>query len=413
MNSDILIGHNTGIFPMTPKEEAEDKIIRARVRLLLNSPFFGAMATRLKIIDASKWVPTAATDGKHFYYNVDFINSLDRQEMHFLFGHEVMHVCYDHMSRRGSKIPQLWNMAADYVINLELVEQGIGTIIQKTGEIEPCYDTKFKGMNSEEVYNILLKEYEKDKEKFQFKEFDIHLDGSGGDEDGTGENGPIPMTPEERAMLKEIVKQEMIRAAKQAGNDKTPNSIRGMIDDFVDPKMDWRTLITQEILSTLKSDYSFMKPSKKSWSTGGIMIPGMPNDFKADIAVAIDTSGSITEDMVRNFMSEVKGIMEQFKDYDLRLWTFDTSVHNPQLFTPDNVDDIDTYHIKGGGGTVFDVNWDYMKQEEFAPHKFIMFTDGYPYGSWGDEDYCDTVFLIQGNTKIEAPFGITCHYEEL
>lgn len=399
------------------KAQAEEAIIRARVRLLLNSPFFGAMATRLKIIDASKWVPTAATDGKHFYYNVDFINGLDRQEMHFLFGHEVMHVCYDHRSRRGSRMPQLWNMAADYVINLELVEQGIGKIIQRTGTIEPCYDTKYKGMSSEQVYDILLQEYEKNKDKFDFKEFDVHLDPNAGNGDGkgdpTGENGPVPMSAEERAMMKEIIKQEMIRAAKSAGNEKTPNSIRGMINDFVEPKMDWRTLITQEILATTKSDYSFMKPSKKSWSTGGIMIPGMPNDFKAEIAVAIDTSGSISESMVRDFMSEVKGIMEQFRDYDLHLWTFDTSVHNAVLFTPENMDELDDYDVRGGGGTEFMVNWDKMKEEELVPNKLIVFTDGYPCGSWGDEDYCDTVFLIQGNTSIESPFGITCHYEEI
>lgn len=399
---------------MTPQEQAVDNIIRARVKLLLNSPFFGALATRLKIVDASKWCQTAATDGRHFYYNVDFINSLDKDELRFLFGHEVMHCCFDHMSRRGSRHKELWNMAADYVINLELVEQGIGKLIHKQGSIEPCYDTKYKDMTSEQVYELLLTQYEKNKDKFKFISMDVHLDpsDSSGDDDGTGENGPIVISPEERAMLREEIKQEIIRASKAAGSEKTPASIRSMIDGLLDPKIDWRTQITQELLSVLKSDYSFMKPDKKSWSSGGITIPGMPNDFKADIAVAIDTSGSITHEMVRDFLSEIKGIMDQFNDFDLKLWCFDTSVHNPQDFKPDNSDEIDTYKIGGGGGTEFEVNWQFMKNEDYLPHKFIMFTDGYPCGGWGDEDYCDTLFLIKGATHIEAPFGVTCHYED-
>jgi predicted metal-dependent peptidase len=71
------------------------------------------------------------------------------------------------------------------------------------------------------------------------------------------------------------------------------------------------------------------------------------------------------------------------------------------------------YEIMGGGGTDFDVNWNYMKENDYVPKKFIMFTDGYPWSSWGDDEYCDTVFVIHSNYNkdIQAPFGITTHYE--
>lgn len=393
----------------TPQEieKCQTAIIKARINLLMNSPFFGALVTRLTLINASKWCPTAATDGKHLYYNVDFVNGLDADEVKFLMAHEVMHVCHDHMSRRHNREPKLWNIAADHVINLEIVEQGIGKIIHRAGVCEPCYDNQYEGLISEEVYELLMKDKEKNMQKVSF---DFHISDDMMT-DPTGENGPVPITEGQKKMLREEIKQEIIRACKNAGKG-VPGSVSRLVDGLTEPKVNWREMINQEILSTQKSDYTFMKPAKQSWSCGGIIIPGMPNDFKSDISVAIDTSGSISRQMLKDFLSEVKGIMEQFKDFDLKLWCFDTGIHNFASFTPDNLDDIDDYEPMGGGGTLFECNWEYMKEEEIVPHKFIMFTDGCPCEGWGDEEYCDTIFLISENENTIAPFGVTCHYED-
>ena len=75
------------------------------------------------------------------------------------------------------------------------------------------------------------------------------------------------------------------------------------------------------------------------------------------------------------------------------------------------LDEFDEYEPMGGGGTEFDANWEYMKEHDITPKKFIMFTDGYPYGSWGDENYCDTVFIIHGNNTIVPPFGEYAYYD--
>jgi predicted metal-dependent peptidase len=91
---------------------------------------------------------------------------------------------------------------------------------------------------------------------------------------------------------------------------------------------------------------------------------------------------------------------------------FDTEIYNHEKYTPDNADEIDRYQLQGGGGTSFEVNWTYMKENEIEPKQFIMFTDGYPCSGWGDNEYCDTVFLVHGNENTTAPFGITVHYEE-
>ena len=63
---------------------AEERITQSRVRLLLTRPWFGQLAIRLKIVDASVWCPTAATDGRQFLFNREFVDSLDDEELDFL-----------------------------------------------------------------------------------------------------------------------------------------------------------------------------------------------------------------------------------------------------------------------------------------------------------------------------------------
>ena len=137
----------------------------------------------------------------------------------------------------------------------------------------------------------------------------------------------------------------------------------------------------------------------------------MKFDETIDIAVSLDMSGSITDEMSMDFITELKGIMDEYKDYNIKLWCFDTKVYNEQDFDGYSGEDILSYEIMGGGGTDFMCNWAYMKENDIVPKKFIMFTDGYPWGSWGDENYCDTVFIIHGNNTIVPPFGEYAYYE--
>jgi predicted metal-dependent peptidase len=123
-------------------------------------------------------------------------------------------------------------------------------------------------------------------------------------------------------------------------------------------------------------------------------------------------SGSISNEQASDFITEVKGIMQQFTDFKINIWCFDTKVYNHQEFTSDNSEDIDEYQVVGGGGTLFEANWDFMKSNDIEPKKFIMFTDGYPGSSWGDEDYCDTLFIIHGTKSIVPPFGQVAYYDD-
>ena len=215
---------------------------------------------------------------------------------------------------------------------------------------------------------------------------------------------------DELKQIRDEIREATIQAANAAGAGNTPANVARMIKDLTEPKMNWRELLRQQIQSTIKTDYSFSRPNRKGWHTGAIL-PGMKFDETIDIAVSLDMSGSITDEMSMDFITELKGIMDEYKDYNIKLWCFDTKVYNEQDFDGYSGEDILNYEIMGGGGTDFMCNWEYMKEHDITPKKFIMFTDGYPWDSWGDDNYCDTLFIIHGNDKIVPPFGSHAYYE--
>ena len=401
----------------SPEEKAKviDKLVTARVGLLLRHPFFGNLATRLKLVDASDWCATLATDGRHFYYNNEFVNKLKPKEAEFGFAHEVLHNVFDHMGRRNDRDPQLSNIAADYATNQILVDEKIG---QVPDGIKIFQDKKYRGKSYEEIYAELEENAIKIDVSTLGELLDEHLDGEGDDADGPGGEGDNEgkgkgrprLTAEEKKAIRDEIKEAMVAAAQAAGAGKVPAGVARMIRDFTEPKMDWRQMLRMNIQSILKSNFSFSRPNRKSQHCGAIL-PGMMNEETIDVSVAIDMSGSISDAMAKDFISEVKGIMDEYVDFKLDLWCFDTDIYNYKQFTSDNADEVLSYECAGGGGTDFDANFEFMKNEGIEPKRFIMFTDGYPCGSWGDENYCETLFIIHGNESIISPFGQTAYYK--
>ena len=169
----------------------EDKIVKARIDFIYNDcVFLGNLALRLKLVDATDWCPTAATDFKHLYYNRDLIDRCSLAETKFIIAHEVMHCVYDHFNRRNGRDPRLYNCAGDYVINLELKDLSIGEFPSNSTLVDPKWiaklkeenpqgykrfkkefgekaddvgiliNEKYRGMSSEEVYELLRQEME-------------------------------------------------------------------------------------------------------------------------------------------------------------------------------------------------------------------------------------------------------------
>jgi hypothetical protein len=205
----------------------------------------------------------------------------------------------------------------------------------------------------------------------------------------------------------------VLNAANQAGAGNLPAGVKRMIKDLTDPVIDWRTLLEQQIQSTVKSDFSWMKPSRRGWHMDAVM-PGMLPGTQIDVFIGMDTSGSISERDIKDFLSEIKGIMESYDEYKIHVVTWDTEVYNHQIFTSDNLSDIETYEPQGGGGTDPMCVWQFLKDNDIEPKKLIMFTD-YCFFGWEPkevEPYCDTVWVIKGNPDAEPEFGVWAHYEE-
>ena len=403
--------------PAVDSNKVKERLTTARIALLIRQPFFGNLATRLKIIDATDWCATAATDGKNFYYNENFVNSLNQKQTEFLFGHEILHCVYDHFTRRDDRDAQIYNIAADYIVNNLLVRDRIGN---KPKLIDCFQDFKYDGWSSEAVYDDIFEKYDQEQLDALGELLDEHIDWEGQEGEGKGpgvktkgKNGKPSYSKDELKKIRDEIKENMLSAAQAAGAGNTPGEIERMIKELTEPKMSWREILRQQIQSTIRNDFTFSRPNRKGWHTGAIL-PGMNFDETIDIAIGIDMSGSIGNSQAKDFLSEVKGIMEEYKDYNIKLWCFDTRVYNEQDFSADGGEDLEDYQIMGGGGTEFDCNWDYMKENDIQPKKFIMFTDGYPWQSWGDENYCDTIFVIHSHhdKNLEAPFGLTTHYDQ-
>ena len=397
--------------------EVREMLITARVGLLLKASFFGNLATRLKLVNADEWCSTAATDGRNFYYNSRFIKMLRPKEIEFLFGHEVLHCVYDHFGRRGERDHQLFNIANDYCVNADLIKHRVGEKITTV----PClHNPKYDGMSSEEIYDILYEKAEKlDIGKLLDQMIDEHLDGEGDEEqDGNGNGdekegkGRPKLTAEERQQIKDEIKEAMLAAAATVdGAGNLPAGVKRLIQELTEPQMNWRELLRMQLESTIKSDYTWMRASRKGWHMDAVM-PGMKVDPMIDIAVALDASGSISESMLKDFLGEIQGIMDSFPAYKIHVFTFDTEAYNPAQYDSDNLDDICDYEVKGGGGTDFDAIYSYLKENEIEPKRLVVFTDGYPFGSWGDENYADTVWILHGTTTIEPPWGQYAYYDE-
>lgn len=444
-----------------------ERLIGARVSLILQTPFFGNMATRMKLIEQDEEVcPTAATNGRDFFYSKKFIESLNDEELEFLFGHEVLHAVLDHIGRLGSRDHRVANWAKDYAVNQILEDEGIGK-----RPSHALYDSKYRGMPWEEIYDILMSRAKKISMKALIKEmggeggFDVHMDVKGigeddgdgeGDSDGDGEgggksncnsngkgggnsgdeskgdgkgkkSGKMPkLTEEELEEIRNEVKQALLQSAAAAGAGNVPAAIMRLIKDLTEPKMNWKQFVQQEIQSLIKNDFTFTRPARKGWQSGCIL-PGMKDDIAIDVAIAIDMSGSISNDDAAAFLAEIRGIMEQYNSFKINLFTFDTQVYNPVEITQDNPYDFEEYEPQGGGGTNFIACWEHMLDNDINPKKFIMFTDGMPCNSgsshpglagmdlndgFGPEIF-DTLFIIKGNPGCVPPFGAYVEYESL
>lgn len=411
---------------MSKRDAVTTNISKARLKLLFSQTFFGTLTMQLKLVDATDagWCPTAAVDGRNIFYNRDFFRDLDVDELVFVLCHEVLHVALDHFGRRSHRDPEWWNMANDYVINGMLTTDKIGKMPTKkvadpnapkdangaTAQRVGLYDAKYLGWTSEAVYDDL----EKRKVKKELT-MDVHLQMGDDAKDGKGKQAgkgiPVQVSSEDLKKIREEVKNKVLQAA-QAAAGKLPGSLKRLLDDLIEPQINWRDLLQQNIQSCITDDFTWQRPNRRHMYSG-IFLPTLDKDETIDVQVAIDMSGSISDSMAKDFLSEIHGLMDMYHDFRIGILCFDTQVYNYQEFTKDTAEDLLNYEPVGGGGTDFNAFWNYWMDEQIEPKKAIVFTDGFPCGDWGPENYADTLWIITegAKTRVKPPFGQFAYYD--
>ncbi len=415
-------------------QDVQDIVERCKMSTLFHQPFFGVGASKLRWeIDES--ISTACTDGTFIKFNPDFVRSLTKAEMIGLAVHEVMHVYSKHHLRRGDRDPMLWNVAADYFINL-LIDDAIREEKARRGETcmalpeGALLDTKYRGLSTEDIYNMLKQEQDNP---------DTPGDEEG--EEGNGENstdgeGAAPPTsgselhdtPQQGSEAEDAAQQEAGQSAsegedgqgggkgrqqpvgtwgdvidapmssakdmadaerdvevmvEQASNlaksrGKTPGCADELLDAYKKPVVDWRDVLRHMMQSLTVVDYTYQRSMPKMHhllEQYGAFIPDYHRENMGELVVAIDTSGSVSGAEVAQFMGEIQSICDEVQPDKVHVVQCDSRVQHVDTF--DAGQPFEVSRIHGRGGTAFHPVFDWVDEEGIDPVALVYLTDGY------------------------------------
>ncbi len=382
---------------------ATGKMQKARIALILQEPFFGALLLNLKSMEDrdGKVCETMATDGKSLWWHTAFVDSLSEREVKTVLAHEVLHCALLHPLRRGTREPKRWNIACDHAVNLQL--EDCNEMARGKGKTEPfpwpkleifC-DTDFAGISAEEIYNRLPRDGGND-ENGQ----GTSGKGSQGDSEGMGGVRDVPGDEAEKKEQEASWKVAMVQAvaaAKMAGN--LPAGIKRLVDDTLHPPARWQDILRELVQDRANDDYSWTRPNPRYAHTGFIL-PSLYSQRLGRIAVAVDTSGSIDEELLNRFLGELEGICAECRPSSVTLIDCDTEVNSVRECDPSDPLPRD---FAGGGGTDFRPVFERVAED--PPVCLIYFTD--LDGTFPEHEPSFPVFWATYNTGKTAPFGVT------
>ncbi len=415
---------------MNSYPDVETKLATARTRLILDKPFLGALVLRLPmVVGDPSWCETTFTDGKTFYYNSDYIDALDPDQTQFALSQQALHCALSHFHRRGHRVKHRWQMACAYAVTPLLIKDGLKPVP------DVMYMRDYEGMTAEEIYPCLedndndgerdLEDQQKDKDNQDDNEDSEKSDGSDGgdkerennersegdgDQDDSGESSgkgsnqgapaPSPMNQQELEALSVQWQQRMAGAAQQAlQSGKLEGEMARMVDYLLQPTLPWRMLLARYMSATARDDYSYSRPNTRRGDPA--VYPSL-RSHETNIVVAIDTSGSIDEEEIQEFITEVDAIKSQVRAR-VTLLTCDSELNYgcPWTFEPWDEFKFDV-EIRGGGGTNFRPVFEWVDALDNAPGLVIYFTDAEGMFPEAEPDY-PVSWLVKGKAKV--PFG--------
>ena len=386
---------------MTDKLTAYDKIMRSKIQLQLTKPFFSYLIMNLKIIETKKIgdmdISTMAVDIKgNLYYNSEWVEKLTEKNIEGVLVHEVLHIVLMHIIRTGGRDKDLFNCVNDLIVNDILVQEGFdlpeGLVPTSNHEYRiDELDYTVEKINEklsediyEELYRLLKKNNNKGQKGMNDKRFDIHIyadengDSNGDSKDGKGKKSKgigNKLSDVEINKLEKIWKERLAEAtliARQRGI--LPLGMDRFIDGILEGKVNWRHKL-YNITAELPFDWSYQRQSKKSIALG-IYLPSTVKE-KIDIVVSIDTSGSMGQEELTQFLSEVCYIARSFNNIEMDLLVCDAEIHQEYKINNNNINEIMGLKIGGGGGTSHKPIVDYINDKKPSAKLLIALTDGY------------------------------------
>ena len=343
--------------------ETRTKLTKARTRLLLSQPFFGSLALRMGLIENPD-IETMATNGRDVYFNPSFVDGLGMDELVGVLAHEVMHPACNHHTRRGSRYAERWNIAADYAINPVLIDNGF--TLPEGALLDPNYS----GLSAEAIYNRLPP---------------TQSGGGGGGQDGNcpdpgrcggvmdapGDNGNP--SPAELASAEAEWRQAVAQSATIAKNaGKLPGDLARLVDEVLRPKADWREILRRFVEMSAKQEYRWTPPNRR-FVHQGVYLPSCRSEQMPPVAIAIDTSGSVSQSEMNQFAAEITSILEDCMPEEIHVLYCDSRLRNAETFSPHDLPI--ELHPRGGGGTDFRPPFAWLDEAEIDPVCVVYLTD--------------------------------------
>jgi predicted metal-dependent peptidase len=358
---------------------ARDKMVKNRTQLLLRYPFFGYLALGLKLVEDPS-VKRMATDGENIFYNPSFVTRLRPKFLKTIIAHEVLHCGLGHIWRRGERQPEKWNYAVDYAANLLLKKEGFAM------PTNILLDDKFDDMEAETIYTKLPNT--KPNEKMMNSHDKWGKEKKDKANSGNGQNS-----------LEKIWQDRAVRAAAAARlQGKLSGTIEDLIQGLLMPQLDWKLILRDLITMLARNDFRLIPPVKKHlWR--GIYLPSIYGEY-LEIAIAVDTSGSISKLEFLEFITEIKGITEQFTDYLIHIYFCDVEIHHKMTLTP--YESWPEEFPKKGGGTSFVPVFNDIDLENHGISALVYLTDGAGTYPEYQPDY-PVIWVV--NTDYQVPWG--------
>lgn len=366
--------------------QAQEKVHKARVNLILDYSFFGTLALRLKSVEDNTQ-DTFYTDGKVIGYNSEFVDSLSLPEVTTILCHEILHCACMHMFRRGNRDDEKWNRACDYVVNDLLVRNNF-----KLPD-NALLDSQYSGKCAEDVYNLLPQD-------------DSDNDTGKGKTNPFGEVRDFPGDNESEKNEAEGNFQIAIKMADKIAKSRGVNvGISEDVAQVTSTKVDWQNMLRKFVSESSKNDYTMSRPNKRYvWQ--GLYLPSLYSQEIGEIVIAVDTSASVSKDELDGFLTEISSILAEVQPKKTIILHCDSKIHDIEEY--EQGEEIKSNFFKGRGGTRFEPVFEYIENEGIQPNCLIYLTD---LESTFDkiENPCYPVLWVSTRKDLEAPIGETIY----